>query len=83
MKQTIKKVQRTEMKGIKVQVSGRLNGIEIARSEWKRDGRVPLHTLRAKIDYAYYRAETIYGTIGIKVWLFGGEKILKNKKLLC
>ena len=75
MKQTIKKVQRTEMKGIKVQVSGRLNGIEIARSEWKRDGRVPLHTLRAKIDYAYYRAETIYGTIGIKVWLFGGEKI--------
>ena len=75
MKQTIKKVQRTEMEGIKVQVSGRLNGIEIARSEWKRDGRVPLHTLRAKIDYSYHRAETIYGTIGIKVWLFSGEKI--------
>jgi len=70
MKQTIKKVQRTDLKGIKVQVSGRLNGIEIARSEWKRDGKVPLHTLKAKIDYAYYRAETIYGTIGIKVWLF-------------
>ena len=75
VKQTIKKVQRTEMEGIKVQVSGRLNGIEIARSEWKRDGRVPLHTLRAKIDYSYHRAETIYGTIGIKVWLFSGEKI--------
>ena len=72
VKQTIKKVQRTNMKGIKVEVSGRLNGIEIARSEWKRDGRVPLHTLRAKIDYTHQRAETIYGVIGIKVWLFLG-----------
>lgn len=75
VKQTIKKVQRTNIKGIKVQVSGRLNGIDIARSEWKRDGRVPLHTLRAKLDYRYERAETIYGVIGIKVWLFLGEKI--------
>jgi small subunit ribosomal protein S3 len=74
VKQTIKKVQRSEMKGIKVEVSGRLNGIEMARSEWKRDGRVPLHTLRAKIDYVHERAETIYGTIGIKVWLFAGEQ---------
>ncbi len=73
VKQTIKKVQRTKMKGIKVEVSGRLNGIEIARSEWKRDGRVPLHTLKAKIDYTHQRAETIYGVIGIKVWLFEGE----------
>ncbi len=73
VKQSIKKVQRSNMKGIKVKVSGRLNGIDIARSEWKRDGRVPLHTLRAKIDYAYERAETIYGVIGIKVWLFSGE----------
>ena len=73
VKQTIKKVQRTEMKGVKVEVSGRLNGIEMARSEWKRDGRVPLHTLKAKIDYTHQRAETIYGTIGIKVWLFSGE----------
>lgn len=73
VKQTIKKVQRTLMKGIKVQVSGRLNGIDIARSEWKRDGRVPLHTLRAKIDYTHEEAETIYGVIGIKVWLFSGE----------
>jgi small subunit ribosomal protein S3 len=74
IKQTIKKVQKTEMEGVKIQVSGRLNGVEIARSEWKREGRVPLHTLRAKIDYTHHRAETIYGTIGIKVWLFSGEE---------
>ena len=74
MKQTIKKVQRTEMKGIKIQVSGRLNGVEMARSEWKRDGRVPLHTLRAKIDYTHQEALTIYGLMGIKVWLFAGEE---------
>jgi small subunit ribosomal protein S3 len=73
IKQTIKKVQKTEVKGIKIQVAGRLNGVEIARSEWKREGRVPLHTLRAKIDYTHHRAETIYGVIGIKVWLFRGE----------
>lgn len=70
IKLAIKKVKLTELKGIKIQVSGRLNGIEIARSEWKRDGKVPLHTLKAKIDYSSERAETIYGTIGIKVWLF-------------
>lgn len=69
VKQTIKKVQATEIKGLKVEVSGRLNGIEIARSEWKREGKIPLHTLRAKIDYTHYEAETIYGVIGIKVWL--------------
>jgi len=72
VKQTIKKVQRTTMKGVKVQVSGRLNGIEIARSEWKRDGEVPLHTLKAKIDYTHQIAHTIYGVIGIKVWLYKG-----------
>ena len=70
VKQTIKKVQLTSLKGVKVQVSGRLNGIEIARSEWKRDGKVPLHTLRANIDYTHQEAETMYGIIGIKVWLF-------------
>lgn len=73
VKQTIKKVQLTSMKGVKVQVSGRLNGIEIARSEWKRDGKVPLHTLRANIDYTHQEAETVYGIIGIKVWVFSGE----------
>lgn len=70
IKQIIKKVQISSMKGIKIEVSGRLNGIEIARSEWKRDGRIPLHTLRANIDYVSEYAETIYGLIGIKVWLF-------------
>jgi small subunit ribosomal protein S3 len=70
VKQTIKKVKTTEIKGVKVEVSGRLNGIDIARSEWKRDGRVPLHTLNANIDYTQQIAHTIYGVIGIKVWLF-------------
>jgi small subunit ribosomal protein S3 len=70
VKQAIKKVQLTSMKGLKVEVSGRLNGIEIARSEWKREGKIPLHTLKAKIDYTHQRADTVYGVIGIKVWLF-------------
>ena len=73
VKQTIKKVQRTTIQGIKVQVSGRLNGADIARSEWKRDGKVPLHTLKARMDYTHQPADTIYGVIGIKVWLFLGE----------
>jgi small subunit ribosomal protein S3 len=73
VKQTIKKVQLTSMKGVKVEVSGRLNGAEIARSEWKRDGKVPLHTLRAKIDYTHHEAATQFGIIGIKVWVFSGE----------
>jgi small subunit ribosomal protein S3 len=73
VKQTIKKVQRTDKKGVKVEVSGRLNGIEIARSEWKRYGRVPLHTLNANIDYNHFTANTIYGVIGIKVWLFSED----------
>ena len=75
IRQALRSAQKAGAVGIKVQIAGRLNGAEIARSEWKRDGRVPLHTLRAKIDYSYHRAETIYGTIGIKVWLFSGEKI--------
>jgi small subunit ribosomal protein S3 len=70
VKQTIKKVQLTSIKGIKIEVSGRLNGVEIARSEWKRDGKIPLHTLKATMDYTHQIAETIYGVIGIKVWLF-------------
>ena len=74
VKQTIKKVQKTTMKGIKVQVSGRLNGAEIARSEWKREGKIPLHTLKANIDYTHQMAHTIYGVIGIKVWLYIGNK---------
>ena len=60
--------------GIKVQVSGRLGGAEIARTEWYKEGRIPLHTLRADIDYAQGRAETTYGSIGVKVWINHGEE---------
>lgn len=67
------KAQRANAQGIKVQVSGRLNGAEIARSEWVREGRVPLQTLRADIDYATKEANTTYGILGIKVWVFKGE----------
>jgi len=59
--------------GIKVQIAGRLNGAEIARSEWAREGRVPLHTIRADIDYATARAQTMYGIVGIKVWVCKGD----------
>jgi small subunit ribosomal protein S3 len=72
-RQAIQKAQRANAKGIKVQVSGRLNGAEIARSEWVREGRVPLQTLRADIDYATKEANTTYGILGIKVWVFNGE----------
>jgi small subunit ribosomal protein S3 len=72
-RQAIQKAQRVNIQGIKVQVSGRLNGAEIARSEWVREGRVPLQTLRADIDYATKRAQTTYGVLGIKVWVFNGE----------
>lgn len=75
VRQAIQRAQRAGIEGIKVQVSGRLNGAEIARPEWTREGRVPLHTLRADIDYAYCIAQTIYGTLGIKVWIFKGEII--------
>lgn len=72
-RQAIQRAQRADVQGIKVQVSGRLNGAEIARTEWVREGRVPLQTLRADIDYATKKAFTIYGILGIKVWVFNGE----------
>lgn len=75
VRQAIQRAQRAGVQGIKVQVSGRLNGAEIARTEWTREGRVPLHTLRADIDYSYCTAQTIYGILGIKVWVFKGEII--------
>lgn len=75
VRQAIQRAQKAEVKGIKIQVSGRLNGAEIARTEWIREGRVPLHTLRADIDYSYKTASTIYGILGIKVWIFKGEII--------
>jgi small subunit ribosomal protein S3 len=73
MKRAVQNAMRIGAKGIKVSVAGRLGGAEIARTEWYREGRVPLHTLRADIDYATSRAETTYGTIGVKVWIFKGE----------
>nr|YP_009510481.1 ribosomal protein S3 [Gracilaria caudata]YP_010196198.1 ribosomal protein S3 [Gracilaria caudata]AXI96154.1 ribosomal protein S3 [Gracilaria caudata]UAD83595.1 ribosomal protein S3 [Gracilaria caudata] len=75
IRQAIQRSQKARNQGIKIQVSGRLNGAEIARSEWIREGRVPLQTLRAHIDYSYKTAHTIYGILGVKVWLFKGEKI--------
>ena len=73
MKRVVQNAMRGGAQGIKVQVSGRLGGAEIARTEWYREGRVPLHTLRADIDYATYEASTTYGIIGVKVWIFKGE----------
>lgn len=77
--QAVTRAMRAGAKGIKVMVSGRLNGAEIARSEWVVEGKVPLHTLRADIDYATATAHTTYGALGIKVWVFNGE-ILPTKK---
>jgi len=73
MKRVVQNAMRQGAQGIKVQVSGRLGGAEIARTEWYREGRVPLHTLRADIDYGTSEASTTYGLIGIKVWIFKGE----------
>lgn len=75
VRQAIQRAQRAGVQGIKIQVSGRLNGAEIARTEYTREGKVPLHTLRADIDYSYRIAQTIYGVLGIKVWVFKGEVI--------
>ena len=73
IRKALQRDQKNRANGIKIQVSGRLNGAEIARSEWVREGRVPLQTLRADIDYATKEANTIYGVLGIKVWLFKNE----------
>ncbi len=73
MKRAVTNTMRLGAEGIKVKVGGRLNGAEIARSEWYREGRVPLHTLRADIDYGFAEAQTTYGVIGVKVWIFKGE----------
>ena len=73
MKRAVQNSMRLGALGIKVNVAGRLNGAEIARTEWNREGRVPLHTLRADIDYGFAEAKTTYGVIGVKVWIFKGE----------
>jgi small subunit ribosomal protein S3 len=75
VRQAIQRAQRAGVQGIKIQVGGRLNGAEIARTEMTREGKVPLHTLRADIDYTHRTAQTIYGVLGIKVWIFKGEII--------
>jgi len=77
IREALQRAQKQNVNGIKIQVSGRLNGAEIARSEWIREGRVPLQTLRADIDYATQEANTIYGVLGIKVWLFKSEILSK------
>ena len=79
MKRAVTNTMRLGALGMKINVAGRLNGAEIARSEWYREGRVPLHTLRADIDYATAEAATTYGIIGIKVWIFKGEIFGKEK----
>jgi small subunit ribosomal protein S3 len=78
MKRAVSNAMRLGAQGIRINVSGRLNGAEIARVEWYREGRVPLHTLRADIDYGFAEAHTTYGVIGVKVWIFKGEILGKH-----
>jgi small subunit ribosomal protein S3 len=73
MKRAMQSAMRLGAQGIRINVSGRLGGAEIARMEWYREGRVPLHTLRADVDYGFCEADTAYGKIGVKVWIFKGE----------
>ena len=79
MKRAVMSTMRSGALGVKVRVSGRLNGAEIARTEWYREGRIPLHTFRADIDYGLSEARTTYGVIGVKVWIFKGEVFEKPK----
>ena len=80
MKRAVTNTMRLGANGIKVKIAGRLNGAEIARSEWYQEGRVPLHTLKANIDYGVSEAKTTYGIIGVKVWIFQEEEINKTTK---
>ncbi len=82
MKRAVSSALKAGAKGIKICVSGRLGGAEIARSEWYREGRVPLHTFRANVDYGTARAKTTYGIIGVKVWIFKGEVLPQKKKVV-
>ena len=82
MKRAVQNAMRQGAQGIKIQLGGRLGGAEIARAEWYREGRVPLHTLRAEIDYATKVATTTYGVLGIKVWVFKGEVLAKEDQPL-
>lgn len=80
MKRAMQNAMRLGAQGIKIMSSGRLNGIEIARTEWYREGRVPLHTLRADIDYGFSEAKTTYGVIGVKVWVYKGERLGRGEQ---
>jgi small subunit ribosomal protein S3 len=80
MKRAMQNAMRFGAQGIKIMSAGRLNGIEIARTEWYREGRVPLHTLRADIDYGFSEAKTTYGIIGIKVWVYKGDMLARGEK---
>ena len=80
MRRSVSNAMRLGAEGIKINISGRLNGAEIARSEWYREGRIPLHTLRADIDYGTAEALTTYGILGVKVWIFKGEVIGKKEQ---
>lgn len=80
MKRAVQNAMRLGAEGIKIQIGGRLGGAEIARSEWYREGRVPLHTLRADIDYSTAEAHTTYGVLGVKVWIFKGEILPGQEK---
>lgn len=82
LKKALQSAMDAGAKGIKVQVSGRLGGAEIARTEWYKEGSIPLHTLRADIDYAQGRAETTYGSLGVKVWINRGEDTEQNKEVI-
>ena len=79
MKRAITNAMRLGAQGIKIMSAGRLNGIEIARTEWYREGRVPLHTLRADIDYGFSEAKTTYGVIGVKVWVYRGDRLANGE----
>ena len=80
MKRAMQNAMRLGAQGIKIMSAGRLNGAEIARTEWYREGRVPLHTLRANIDYGVSEAKTTYGIIGIKVWVYKGDMLGRNEQ---
>jgi small subunit ribosomal protein S3 len=80
MKESVSRAVRMAAQGIKIQCAGRLGGTEIARTEWYREGRVPLHTLRADISYGFAEAKTTYGIIGVKVWIFRGEVLTKEEE---
>jgi len=80
MKQAMQRAMKSGALGIKIMVSGRLGGAEIARREWNREGRIPLHTLRADIDYGVAEAKTVYGVIGVKTWVYRGEIIPQERR---